>query len=148
MRVLVQRVKEATCLTESHAPVSIGSGLLLYVSFRAGDDAAIIPKMAKKVSHLRIFSDADDKLNLSVLDRQGEILSISQFTLEGDARKGHRPSFTNAMAPQEAHRFYQLFNDELRRYGVTVKAGYFQEAMDIVSINDGPVTLWLDSDAL
>lgn len=146
MRVLVQRVKEATCLTESHAPVTIGEGMLLYVSFRVGDDVSLVAKMAKKVVHLRIFSDASDKLNLSILDKQYDLLSISQFTLEGDTRKGHRPSFTHAMPPQEAAHFFQLFNDELRRYDVTVKVGYFQEAMEIVSTNDGPVTLWLDSD--
>ncbi len=148
MRVLVQRVKEATCFTQTHSPVSIGAGLLLYVSFRSGDDVSLLPAMAKKVTHLRLFSDAHDKLNDSVLDRGFEILSISQFTLEGDLRKGHRPSFTNAMPAQEARRFFQVFNEELRRYGLTVKEGYFQEAMDIVSTNDGPVTLWLDSDSL
>lgn len=149
MKVLVQRVLHARCDVQDKTPVEIGKGLLLYVSFREGDTAALLTKMAQKVAKLRIFSDEQGKLNLSVLDQNLAILAVSQFTLEANTSKGHRPSFTDALAPSEAQHLFELFVEALKAQVKVVKKGYFQEHMNISSNNDGPVTVMLESrDAL
>ncbi len=145
MKVLVQRVLQARCEVLNAPVVEIDEGLLLYVSFREGDQANLVTKMAHKVAHLRIFSDAQGKLNLSVLDHSAAILAISQFTLEADTRKGHRPSFQNALEPSSANALFELFIEALKTHVKVVKKGYFQEHMNIVSNNDGPVTVLLES---
>ncbi len=144
MKVLVQRVKQAQCLVNSEIVGSIEQGLLLYVSFSASDTLEILPKMAKKVTHLRIFEDEAGKMNHDLIDFHYSILSISQFTLEASTKKGHRPSFTNAMNPTDANAYYDQFNQLLREYGVNVQTGAFQETMAIASVNDGPVTIMLE----
>ena len=145
MKVVVQRVLEAHCDVAGKPTVSIGPGLLLYVSFRREDTVMQCAKMAQKIAKLRIFSDAQDKLNLSAHDLGKEVLVISQFTLEGNTQKGHRPSFTEAMNPVEAERLFSVFVEDLRALLPTVKKGFFQEHMNITSNNDGPVTLLLES---
>ena len=145
MKVLVQRVLDARCEVKDQAPVTIQAGLLLYVSFKHGDTLKEVTKMAGKVAKLRIFSDADDKMNFSVVDEGKAILAISQFTLEANTEKGHRPSFTNAMAPEDAQAMFEHFIHALASYVKTVKKGFFQEHMNIISNNDGPVTVLLES---
>ncbi len=145
MKVLVQRVSQASCVVGGKTHSAIGAGLALFVSFQKGDDASLLPWMAKKVANLRIFEDSEGKMNVSVTDTGGEILSISQFTLEAKTQKGNRPSFTGAMPPTEANALYEQFNEMLRRqYAVSVATGAFQEHMDISLINDGPVTILLE----
>ncbi len=144
MKVLVQRVNHAACVVDGKTIGEIGEGLLLYVGFRQGDDASSLPKMAKKVANLRIFEDKQGKMNLSVLDTSKAVLSISQFTLEAATKKGHRPSFTDALEPIQAEKLYDAFNRLLNQEGLSVETGSFQAMMQIHSINDGPVTLLLE----
>ncbi len=144
MKVLVQRVKKAACYLDHSLFSKIEGGLLLYVSFHHTDDASLIPKMAHKVVNLRIFEDQAGKMNRSLIDVKGEILSISQFTLEASTAKGHRPSFTEALEPDKASLYYDYFNDALKKLAVPVKTGDFGGYMAIESINDGPVTVLLE----
>ena len=143
MQVLVQRVKEATCEIEGRPVSTIGRGFVLFVSFHQSDTMMLIPKLAQKVARLRIFADDEGKMNRSLLDQQFEVLSISQFTLEACTDKGHRPSFTEALDPNQAEMFYHLFNEALEKEGVSVKTGQFGAEMQIHLVNDGPVTLLL-----
>ncbi len=144
MQVLVQRVLEASCVIDTETTASIDAGFLLYVSFHKTDSPDLISKMAKKVTHLRIFEDEEGKMNRSLQDRETPaVLSISQFTLEADTRKGHRPSFTQALEPERAEMYFTRFNDALREAGVRVEDGRFGAHMRIVSVNDGPVTIRL-----
>ena len=144
MKVLVQRVKEATCTIDDVAYSHIEEGLLLFVSFKQGDAADLIGPMAKKIAHLRILDDEEGKLNLSVKTLNLPVMSISQFTLEARTDKGHRPSFTEALEPELASLYYTMFNEALRKEGLTVKTGLFQAKMAISLINDGPVTLLIE----
>ncbi len=144
MKVLVQRVEEAACYVDGELLGAIDQGLVLFVSFRFDDDLSLLPKMAKKVAHLRIFEDDFGKMNDNVLARSKQVLSISQFTLEAATRKGHRPSFTDALPPEKAEQFYYRFNEALMKEGLTVKTGSFQAYMKIHLINDGPVTILLE----
>ncbi len=144
MKVLVQRVKKAECLVDGTSHARIGRGLLLFVSFREGDEKDLIPQMAKKVADLRIFEDEEGKMNHSVKDLDLEILSISQFTLEADTRKGNRPSFTKAKAPQEAELHFHAFGEALEAEGLTIYEGVFGARMEISLVNDGPVTILLE----
>ena len=144
MKVLVQRVKKASCYINDSCFSSIDAGLLLYVSFHQSDTLELIPKIADKVAKLRIFEDSEGKMNLSVQDVSGSLLSISQFTLEASTSKGHRPSFTEALTPQKASEYYDYFNDCLRQLSLDVKTGDFGAYMAIESINDGPVTVLLE----
>ena len=145
MKVVIQRVSEATCTISSETTARIEEGLCLFVSFAKGDTEALLAPMARKISHLRIFEDKQGKMNLSVKDIKGEILSISQFTLEANTKKGHRPSFTDALEPKEAKRLYDTFNAYLADEGCSVQTGSFQEHMLISIQNDGPVTILLSS---
>ncbi len=143
MRVVVQKVKEASCTINGKITGKIGNGLMLLVAFTDGDNLEIISKMALKIVNLRIFEDSNKVMNLSLLDVKGDILSISQFTLYADTKKGNRPSYINAMKGEEATKLYDLFNDELRKY-THVETGIFGEDMDISLINSGPTTILLE----
>lgn len=143
MKVVVQRVQEASVSVDNEAIASIGPGLLLLVCFEQGDDEEALNRAIEKVSKLRIFDDTDGKMNLDIATVKGEILSVSQFTLSWDGSGGHRPSFEKSMLPQEARLKYALFNRELRNRGFNVKEGQFGAFMKVSLVNDGPVTFIL-----
>jgi D-aminoacyl-tRNA deacylase len=140
MKVVVQRVQEASVSVENEVIGAIDSGLLLLVCFELGDDEEALNKAIDKITKLRIFDDAEGKMNLDIAAVKGEILSVSQFTLSWDGSGGHRPSFEKSMLPQEARLKYALFNRELRNRGFTVKEGKFGSFMKVSLVNDGPVT--------
>jgi D-tyrosyl-tRNA(Tyr) deacylase len=151
VRVLIQRVSsaEVRVLADGTANVAgrIGRGLVVLVGFRIGDSALAvetIPWMADKVAGLRVFGDAQDKMNLALADVGGGVLVVSQFTLYGDAQKGRRPSFIDAARPEEAEPLYDGFVAALRERGVEVQTGRFGAQMQVELVNDGPVTLWLE----
>lgn len=144
MKVLVQRVKAAKCMVGGKVIGQINEGLCLFVSFKKGDTLSLIKPMVKKIKHLRIFEDDHNKMNLSLNDLGLSVLSISQFTLEASTQKGHRPSFTNALNPQDASDFYDYFNQALKDTNIPTETGEFQSEMQIELINDGPVTLMLE----
>ncbi|MCX7622938.1 MAG: D-aminoacyl-tRNA deacylase [Thermomicrobium sp.] len=145
MRVLVQRVSRASVSVDGRIVSAIGPGLLLLVGVRRGDDPAIAAWMAQKVANLRIFEDDAGKMNRSVLEVGGSTLVVSQFTLYADVRKGRRPSFVEAAPPEEARPLVDAFADALRRLGLAVETGVFGAHMQVELVNDGPVTIWLDS---
>ena len=144
MRVLVQRSGKAKVTVDEKVVGSIDSGLMLLVGFTEGDDLEAVKHLAKKVVNLRIFPDENDVMNKSLLDFGGDILSISQFTLYGDARKGNRPSYINALKNDLATPLYDAFNEELRAYGVKVETGVFGADMEISFTNIGPTTILLE----
>ena len=144
MRVLVQRSGKASVTVDEKVVGCIDSGLMLLVGFTEGDDLDAVKHLAKKVVNLRIFPDENDVMNKSLLDFGGDILSISQFTLYGDARKGNRPSYINALKNDLATPLYDAFNEELRSYGVKVETGIFGADMDISFTNIGPTTILLE----
>ena len=148
MRVLIQRVAHASCRVDGALTGQIQRGFLMFVGCSEQDDETVIAKMAAKASALRIFEDAQGKMNRSLADVQGAILSISQFTLYADCRKGRRPSFIDAAKGEKALGLYEQFNAELRRLAFQVETGIFGADMKIELLNDGPVTIWLDSDTL
>jgi D-tyrosyl-tRNA(Tyr) deacylase len=145
MRVVVQRVKEAKIEVDRQIVGSIGKGLLVYLGVGKADSEKDVEFIADKLVNLRIFADENDKMNLSVLDVQGVILLVSQFTLYGDCRKGRRPGFDLASEPQTAERLYEKTIDAIRQKGALIETGVFAAHMDVTSINDGPVTFLLDS---
>lgn len=126
----------------------IGPGLVVLLGVRHGDTEEEAQFLARKVAHLRVFADEAGKLNRSVLDTGGEVLSVSQFTLYGDCRKGNRPSFVDAAAPEHARPLYEEFNRALAACGVPVRTGVFRSEMLVEIHNDGPVTIWLDTEEL
>lgn len=144
MKLVVQRVQEASVSVDNEIVGAIGPGLLLLVCFEQGDDDESLHRAIDKISKLRIFDDADGKMNLDISATKGEILSVSQFTLSWDGSGGHRPSFEKSMIPQEARLKYALFNRELRNRGLTVKEGKFGAFMKVTLVNDGPVTFILE----
>ena len=144
MRVLVQRSGKAKVTVDEKVVGSIDSGLMLLVGFTEGDDLEAVKHLGKKVVNLRIFPDENDVMNKSLLDFGGDILSISQFTLYGDARKGNRPSYINALKNDLATPLYDAFNEELRTYGVKVETGVFGADMEISFTNIGPTTILLE----
>lgn len=144
MRVLVQRSGKAKVTVDEKIVGSIDSGLMLLVGFTEGDDLEAVKHLAKKVVNLRIFPDENDVMNKSLLDFGGDILSISQFTLYGDAKKGNRPSYINALKNDLATPLYDAFNEELRTYGVKVETGVFGADMEILFTNIGPTTILLE----
>jgi D-aminoacyl-tRNA deacylase len=144
MRVLLQRVSRAEVRVNGRVTGRIGRGYLLLVGITHDDDEARLVWMADKVAGLRLFSDADDKMNLALADVDGGVLVVSQFTLYGDASKGRRPSFINAARPDVAIPLYQRFVGLLRERQLVVETGEFGAMMDVELINDGPVTLWLE----
>ena len=148
MRAVIQRVKSASVTVEGEVVSEIRKGLLVFLGVAQEDTPADVDYMASKIANLRIFEDDEGRMNLSILDVGGEALVVSQFTLYGDCRKGRRPSFIHAARPEKADPLYQAFMDEISRLGVPVKAGIFQAMMDVELINDGPVTMMLDSNKL
>lgn len=148
MRVVIQRVKQASVTVEGALVSEISQGFLLLVGITHEDTPEIAAKVADKVAHLRVFTDEQDKMNLSLQDVQGELLSISQFTLYADCKKGRRPSFDKAARPEMAKPLYEQFNAMLESYGLSVKTGIFGADMKVELLNDGPVTIILDSNEL
>ncbi len=144
MRVLLQRVKRAEVRVEGRVTGSIGVGFLLLTGFTHADTPEQVVWMADKIAGLRLFSDADDKMNLALPDVGGAVLVVSQFTLYGDAAKGRRPSFIDAARPEVAIPLYERFIALLRERGLEVATGEFGAMMDVELVNDGPVTLWLE----
>jgi D-tyrosyl-tRNA(Tyr) deacylase len=144
VKVVVQRVNEASVSVENEIVGAITGGLMLLVCFEQGDDETSIYKAVEKITKLRIFDDADGKMNLDIQATKGEVLSISQFTLSWDGSGGNRPSFEKSMPPQEARLKYALFNRELKNKGLVVKEGIFGAFMKVSLINDGPVTFNLN----
>ncbi len=148
MRAVIQRVSQAKVEVANQPVGRIDSGLLVYLSVGSGDTSDDTQFMADKLVGLRIFADDAGKMNRSVVDVEGAILLISQFTLHGDCRKGRRPGFDAAAEPQLAERLYEEVAELISRQGVTVEKGAFAEHMHVTSINDGPVTFLLDSSRL
>jgi D-tyrosyl-tRNA(Tyr) deacylase len=145
MRVVVQRCKQADVTVDGKVIGRIGQGLMLLVGVTHDDTEQDARYLAEKIAGLRIFEDEDGKMNLSVLDMGGQILSVSQFTLYGDCRKGKRPNFMAAARPEQAAPLYERFNDLMRFQGLHVETGAFGEMMDVTLTNWGPVTLVIDS---
>lgn len=147
MRAVIQRVTEARVTVGEELVGEIGPGLLVLIGAGAGDTEKDADILAGKIANLRIFSDDAGKMNLSVLDIEGEVLGVSQFTLFGDARKGRRPSFVDAMEPIRANELYERVIEALRNEGVkNVATGRFRAEMRVALVNDGPVTLLIDTD--
>lgn len=144
MRVLLQRVSRAEVRVGDRVTGAIGRGFLLLVGFTHADTEAQLDWMADKVVGLRLFSDADDKMNLALADVGGALLVVSQFTLYGNAEKGRRPSFIDAARPETAIPLYERFVAMLRERGAHTETGEFGAMMDVELVNDGPVTLWLE----
>jgi D-tyrosyl-tRNA(Tyr) deacylase len=145
MRIVLQRVREASVVVDGRSVGQIGLGMLLFLGVGRDDTEDDATSLADKVLSLRIFADAQDKMNLSLQDVQGEILVVSQFTLYGDCRKGRRPSFEGAAAPEVARALYERFVQRLKQSGLRVETGVFAARMEVQLINDGPVTFILDS---
>lgn len=148
MKIVLQRVKEASVTIDEEIHGAIGKGYMILVGFNEEDNHEIIDRLVEKVIHLRVFEDENQKMNRSLLDVEGSILSISQFTLYADCRKGRRPSFINAAKPGISSPLYDYFNECLRNQGIHVETGIFGADMKCALINDGPVTIVLDSDEL
>ena len=145
MRAVVQRVKEARVDVEGRTVGEIGHGLLVLLGVGEGDSEKDCEYLANKIGHLRVFSDDQGLMNLSLVEIEGAVLVVSQFTLWGDCRKGRRPSFTRAARPEKAKELYEHFVGIFRGKGLRTASGEFQEMMDVHLVNDGPVTLILDS---
>ena len=145
MRALLQRTSGARVRVGGTVVGEVGGGLVVLLGVGPDDDGTIVDALARRVTELRIFDDADGRTNLSLLDVGGAILVVSQFTLYADTRRGRRPGFTGAAAPELAERLYLRFADALRALGVTVATGRFGAVMEVELVNDGPFTIWLDS---
>ncbi|WP_099221085.1 D-aminoacyl-tRNA deacylase [Listeria costaricensis] len=148
MRVLLQRCRTANVTIDDEVIAEIPAGLCLLVGFTHGDSEKEVVALANKIVGLRIFEDSEGKMNLSIQEVGGQILSVSQFTLYADARKGRRPSFTDSLASDKAEGLYRLFNQKLEELGLEVETGVFGADMDISLVNQGPVTFMLDSNEL
>lgn len=148
MRVVMQRVTHASVTVDQEVIGEIQNGYMLLVGITHGDTPEIVQKVAKKCSELRINDDENGKMNLSLADVEGSILSISQFTLYADYRKGRRPGFDQAAKPEQAIALYDLFNETLRNMGIHVETGKFGAEMSCELCNQGPITILLDSDEL
>lgn len=148
LKIVVQRVLESQVKIDGQIHGQIGRGFMVLVGFCDGDDQLIVDKMIEKLIHLRVFEDDQGKMNLSLIDVQGSILSISQFTLYADCRKGRRPSFIKAAKPAVAIPLYDYFNEQIAAKDIHIETGVFGADMKVSLINDGPVTIILDSDEL
>jgi len=147
VRVVLQRVKEASVTVDQKIIGQIKQGFLLLVGVTHEDTIDQVNWLADKIAGLRVFEDEEERMNRSLQDVDGQILSVSQFTLYGDVKKGRRPAFTEAAKPNVANELYEAFNERLRAQGLTVETGQFGAMMDIALINDGPVTLILEKEA-
>ncbi len=145
MRAVIQRVKSAKVCVDGRVTGKIGKGLLVLLGVGKGDGEGDLSFLTSKIPELRIFEDASGKFNLSLREIGGEMLVVSQFTLYGDCRKGRRPSFTDAEDPTQAKNLYERFISKLKEQGIPIQTGEFQARMEVHLINDGPVTLLLDS---
>ena len=146
MRALIQRVSEASVRVDGDVVGEIGQGLLVLICAMRGDSEAEAVKLAGKISKLRIFQDEAGKMNKSVLDIGGSALVVSQFTLAADTKSGNRPGFSTACGSEEGNAFYEFFADQLAATGVPVAKGRFGADMKVSLLNDGPVTIWMDTD--
>ena len=144
MKILIQRVKQASVTINNDIFSSIESGILAFVGIEKKDTQDVIPFFAKKIANLRIFPDENGKMNKSLLDVNGEILIVSQFTLCGNCRKGTRPSFDNSAPPAIANELYEKFIQEIKNFGIKTQTGQFGAMMDVELINDGPVTFMIE----
>lgn len=145
MRAVIQRVKQASVSVEQSEVSRITEGLLVLLAVEESDGEKDLAFLKRKIVNLRIFEDPQGKMNLSLQEVDGEVLLVSQFTLYGDCQKGNRPSYTRAAPPQIAQRFYERMIEELRRDGIRVESGIFRARMKVSLVNDGPVTLIVDS---
>ncbi|EFI69428.1 D-tyrosyl-tRNA(Tyr) deacylase [Lysinibacillus sp. HST-98] len=145
MKVVLQRSKAASVTVDGTVTGAIDHGYVLLVGITHEDTQEDVAYLAKKVANLRLWEDTDGKMNHSILEHGGAILSVSQFTLYGDAKKGNRPSFINAARPEVAEPLWEAFNQALRQHGLHVETGIFGAMMDVALINDGPVTILLES---
>ncbi|MEE9390270.1 MAG: D-aminoacyl-tRNA deacylase [Candidatus Aminicenantaceae bacterium] len=145
MKIVLQRVKEAAVEVQGKVVGKIGQGICLLVGIEKGDSEEDAHYLAKKATELRIFPDSEGKMNLSVLDIQGEAMAVSQFTLAGSVKKGRRPSFDKAEEPEKAEKLFKYFVELIKQGGMKVETGVFQAMMDVHLINDGPVTFILES---
>lgn len=146
MRTVLQRVTSAVVTVDDHIVGRISEGLVIFLGIKGSDTDADLLWLADKIIHLRIFEDDQGKMNRSLIDIDGEVLIISQFTLYGDCRKGRRPGFSTAAPPDKAEPLYQKFIDTVQSKGITTASGVFQAEMQVELINNGPVTLMLDSE--
>jgi D-tyrosyl-tRNA(Tyr) deacylase len=146
MRAVVQRVSRARVAVEDRITGEIAAGLMILIGVGRNDTSAIAVSMAEKIANLRIFEDDQGKMNRSLLDAGGSALVVSQFTLYGDARGQRRPSFIAAAPPEQAKKLYEEFSEALRTLGITVATGVFRAMMSVEIVNEGPVTILLDSD--
>ena len=145
MRAVIQRVKSSSVTVSGELIGKIGKGLLVLLGVSSSDKNDDAKYLADKIANLRIFEDEDHKLNRSLIDMEGEMLVVSQFTLLGDCKKGRRPSFVKAAPPELANELYEQFVKHVRQKGITVKTGRFQTMMEVSLINDGPVTLIVEN---
>jgi D-aminoacyl-tRNA deacylase len=146
MRAVVQRVSRARVTVEGRTAGEIGAGLMILLGVGKEDNAEVAVAMAEKLANLRIFEDTAGKMNLSLLETKGGALVVSQFTLYGDARGQRRPSFVSAAPPELAKQLYEEFCEAMKRLGITVATGIFQATMSVELVNEGPVTILIDSD--
>jgi len=146
MRAVIQRVIQASVQINGITTGKIGSGLVVLLGIRTDDTCKDLQWLADKIVHLRIFDDKEGKMNISLADIGGEMLIISQFTLYGDCRKGRRPGYSNSAPPEFAEPLYQQFIKEVKNHQITVATGTFRASMEVALVNDGPVTLLLDSE--
>ena len=146
MRTLIQRVSEASVVVDGEIIGQIGRGLLVLVCAMDGDAVEQAEFLARKVTNLRIFEDEQGKMNKSILDVGGSALVVSQFTLAADTSRGNRPGFSRAARPEEGNRLYKLFSGLLAEHGIIVETGKFGADMKVGLVNDGPVTIWLDTE--
>jgi len=145
MKAIIQRVKNARVEIENKTIGEIGKGILVFLGVKDGDTEKDVQFLVEKILNLRIFSDKENKMNLSLLDIKGEILIVSQFTLYGDCKKGRRPSFTDAALPETAEKLYEDFIKEAKKSGLKTETGKFGAMMQVELVNDGPVTFILES---
>ncbi len=148
MRLVIQRVKKASVTVDASCVGSIGQGFLVLLGVAPDDDEFVCEKLAQKLVAMRVFEDADQKMNQSIGDVGGQLLIVSQFTLYADCRKGNRPSFTGACEPQKANRLYEYFCSQTEALGIKTEKGVFGADMQVELLNDGPVTIILDSDEI
>ena len=145
MKAVIQRVKSGSVSVDKKQISHIGPGLLVFLGVSVSDEPKDAKFLADKIAHLRIFEDRNGKMNRSLIDTGGEMLIVSQFTLYGDCRKGRRPSFINAAAPEKAEKLYTYFTEQIQEKGIAARTGKFRAMMDVELVNDGPVTLIIES---